>query len=155
MRVIFVCYANLCRSPMAEAVFRRLVVEAGLAGAVSMDSCGTSALRAGEMPAPMTMKVLADNGIRDYVHVSRPITSRDLAEADYLVAMDEQVAADIRAVGEPRGAVVRLLDFAPQIATRDVPDPYYDLTGHAYKTVYKLVDLGCRGLLEHIAKALA
>jgi len=49
---------------------------------------------------------------------------------------------------------VRLLDFAPQIATRDVPDPYYDLTGHAYKTVYKLVDLGCRGLLEHIMATL-
>jgi protein-tyrosine phosphatase len=152
MRVVFVCFANICRSPMAEAIFRRLVEEAGLADAISIDSCGTDDYRAGETPAWGTLKVLAENGITDYVHVSRPITPRDLEEADYLVVMDQHNLADVLAMGEPRGRVARLMDFAPQIDVRDVPDPYYDQTGHAYKVVYKLVEMGCQGLLDHIVK---
>jgi protein-tyrosine phosphatase len=150
MRVVFVCFANICRSPMAEAVFLRMLEEAGLADAISADSCGTDACRAGETPARGTLDALAENGITDYTHIARPITPRDLEGADYLIVMDQHNLADVMAMGEPRGRVARLMDFAPQIDVRDVPDPFYDYTGHAHKTVYKLVELACRGLLDHI-----
>lgn len=150
MRIVFVCYGNLCRSPMAEAVFRWMVEEAGLADEFSIDSCGTSDWHAGETPCWGTMKVLKKHGIGDYHHRSRPLSPDDLEEADYLLAMDEQNLEDIQKLGKPRGKLARILDFAPQIDVRNVPDPYYDETEVAYETVYRLVDLGCRGLLAHI-----
>lgn len=152
MRAVFVCHANLCRSPMAEAVFQRLIVEAGLDGVIEVDSCGTHGYRAGETPAWGTLMALEENGITDYNHVSRQITSDDLEEADYLIVMDSLNLGDIEAMGQPGGRLARLMDFAPQIDVRDVPDPYYDRTGHAFKVVYKLVELACKGLLAHIVE---
>jgi protein-tyrosine phosphatase len=140
---------NICRSPMAEAVFKHLVEQAGLSDRFDIDSVGTISYHVGEPAHPGTRRVLADHGIRAD-SISRQVTATDLTEADYVIAMDGDNITDLRR--ENRGVpldvrVFRLLEFAEDVPERDVPDPYYN--GN-FEQVYRLVDAGCRGLLAHI-----
>jgi protein-tyrosine phosphatase len=132
---------------MAEAVFRHLVARAGLADRVVADSAGTGAWHVGEPPHHGTRRALRERGI-DYSHRARAVAPDDFTRFDYLVALDSENLADLRALargGHPN--ITRLLDYAPGARTRDVPDPYY--TG-GFDAVYDLVEQGCRGLLERI-----
>jgi protein-tyrosine phosphatase len=132
---------------MAEAVFRHLVAQAGLADRIVADSAGTGAWHVGELPHHGTRRVLRERGI-DYSHSARVIVPDDLTRFDYLIALDSENLADLRRLargGHPK--IARLLDYAPGARTRDVPDPYY--TG-GFGAVYDLVEQGCRGLLEQI-----
>jgi protein-tyrosine phosphatase len=147
VRVLFVCLGNICRSPMAEGVFRHLVAQAGLADRIVADSAGTGAWHVGEPPHHGTRRVLCERGI-DYSHQARAVAPDDLTRFDYLIALDSENLADLRRLargGHPK--IARLLDYAPSARTRDVPDPYY--TG-GFDAVYDLVEQGCRGLLERI-----
>ena len=147
VRVLFVCLGNICRSPMAEAIFRRMVEEAGLSGDIEVDSAGTSAYHVGEPAHPGTRRVLAHHGIQ---HNGR---ARQLAGGDvtgepvYLIAMDSENLAALRQRCGYATRLHRLLDFAGHTAVRDVPDPYY---GDNVDYVYRLVEDGCRGLLSAI-----
>jgi protein-tyrosine phosphatase len=149
IRVLFVCLGNICRSPMAEGVFRDMVERAGLAGRIVADSAGTSAYHLGEPLHPGTRRILQMHGI-DLRRVARVISDDDLRYVDYIVAMDSDNLHALRRRAD--GAPVRLsllLDYAPAITARDVPDPYY--TG-GFEQVYRLVEQGCRGLLAHIVR---
>src|SRR5579859_5982366 len=148
IRVLMVCMGNICRSPMAEGVFKHLVHEAGLDGQVEVDSAGTTGYHAGERPHRGTLRVLAQNGI-PYDGISRQITRADLSDFDYVVVMDDENLADVNALGMAQGKVVRLLDFAPDQPVREVPDPYYN---DKFEEVYDLVLQGAQGLLAQIRK---
>lgn len=148
IRVLFVCMANICRSPMAEAVFRHQVAAAGLADQFVIDSAGTSAYHMGEAPHRNTLAVLAQRGIDPGAQQSRQITVRDFDEFDYVVVMDDENMANVmRLRGQSKADISLLLDYAPELGLREVPDPYY--VG-GYPQVYHLVEAGCHGLLEAI-----
>ena len=140
---------NICRSPMAEAIFRKMVNDAGLATKVQVDSAGTSAYHVGEMAHPGTRRVLAHNGI-PYEGRARQIMAGDVSDgATYLIAMDSENAAELRRRFGDVPHLHRLLDFATHTPVRDVPDPYYS---DNFDSVYRLVEDGCRGLLAAIRR---
>jgi protein-tyrosine phosphatase len=146
--VLFVCMGNICRSPMAEAVFRHLVQEAGLAPRFKIASVGTGGWHVGERPHPGTQAVLQRNGVAVGDQRAQRLSHADLDHYDYIIAMDEENLDDIsRLRHDAAGTVRRLLEFAPAGGPLDVPDPYY--TG-GFDQVYDLVTAGCRGLLLHI-----
>ncbi len=149
IHVLFICLGNICRSPMAEAVMRRLVDEAGLADRITVASVGTGAWHIGEPPHRGTQEILRRYSI-PHDGCARQITRDDIATADYLVAMDRQNVTDVRALassGIPSGKLRRLLEYAPAGGALDVPDPYFE---DNFDEVYRLVDAGCRGLLARI-----
>lgn len=147
MKVLFVCLGNICRSPMAEGVFQRLVHEAGLGDQIVVDSAGTGAWHVGEKAHVGTRRVLEGHGVVGYNGRSRQITPRDMQNSDYIIVMDAQNLHDIRARFGNHPHLARLLDFASHTREQDVPDPYYT---DNFEYVYQLVSDGCRGLLETI-----
>ncbi len=149
IRVLFVCMGNICRSPMAEAVFTDQVKKAGLSHLFDIDSAGTIGYHAGEPTHPGTQKILSRHSI-SYNGRARKITLADLAKFDYLIGMDTENILDLKDMnrgGANAPKVHMLLDFARHATVRDVPDPYY--TGN-FEYVYQLVLDGCQGLLNYI-----
>ena len=148
--VLFVCLGNICRSPMAEAVFGHMVDEAGLAGEIKIDSAGTGSYHVGEPACSGTRKVLARHGLR-YNGRARQITASEMADAEaYIVAMDAENLRNLSSRYGDHPRLHRLLDFAADSNERNVPDPYYE--GN-FELVFKLVEDGCKGLLAEICKS--
>lgn len=150
INVLFVCLGNICRSPMAEAIFKRLVEEAGLTDEITVDSAGTGSWHIGEQACAGTRRVLAQQGY-SYNGRARQVTANDMADPDGLiVAMSAENMRDLRNRFGSHPRLYRLLDFSAR-EEKDVPDPYYE--GN-FEYVYELVDDGCRGLLQFIQTSL-
>lgn len=130
--VLFVCLGNICRSPMAEGVFRHLLRERGLEGRFHVDSAGTGSWHVGEPPDPRTLAVLRDRGIA-LDRVARQLKLDDAERFDWILTMDESNLATVR----------RMLP-APHhhkvhpVMEGDVPDPYYG-GAEGFAEVYALL----------------
>jgi protein-tyrosine phosphatase len=150
--VLFVCLGNICRSPLAEGVFRHHVEEAGLKDFFDIDSAGTSSYHAGDSPDPRTTTVARARGI-DLRGESRQITTRDLDRFDYVIVMDDENRAAVKRLAReksPKAVVHMLREFDPEAhGDLDVPDPYYG-GERGFESVHDMVDRATRTLLEHL-----
>lgn len=147
VKVLFVCLGNICRSPMAEAIFRDLVEKDQLSGKISIDSAGTSGWHTGNPPHKGTLEILKKYKISEQGLKARQFTADDLHTFDYIVVMDDKNLDDVKRIGEGPAKVLRLLDIVDASELKNVPDPYY--TGD-FEETYDLVTKGCDALLQLI-----
>ncbi|GHE42133.1 low molecular weight protein-tyrosine-phosphatase [Streptomyces longispororuber] len=168
--VCFVCTGNICRSPMAESVFRARVRDAGLEGRVLVDSAGTDGWHEGDGADPRTVAVLAAAGFGTD-HVARQFQADWFDRLDLVIALDRGHLRTLRRLAPtPRDAEkVRLLrSYDPAVGSEDgrggrrgggdlgdldVPDPYYgDFAG--FEECLKMVEAASDGLLDAVQEAL-
>lgn len=147
--VLFVCMGNICRSPVAEAVFRDLVEAEGLSAAFDIDSAGTYDLHAGELPDRRSAAEAARRGLR-LTHRARGLADEDYARFDWILALDQANLAAVvaRAPAQPRARFALLRSFDPLSPPQaEVPDPYYG-GAEGFALVHDLCQRAGRGLLQ-------
>lgn len=142
--ILFVCLGNICRSPLAEALFRRKAEEVGLAFRV--DSAGTGSWHIGEPPCANSVRVAALHGLDISRLRARQVGREDLERFDYVVALDGKNAADLKAMGAIN--VVKLGDYG--FGGADVPDPYFFNGFEGFENVFRMIDRCCVELLSEI-----
>lgn len=146
-KILFVCLGNICRSPMAEIVFKKMVKEKGLESEFFIDSAATTSEEVGNGIHYGTVNKLREEGIEFENHRARQITKADYEKFDYIIGMEERNVVDIlRIVGEDREQkIYRLLDFTDK--PRDIADPWYT---HNFDKTYQDIVEGCQALEKHI-----
>jgi protein-tyrosine phosphatase len=151
VKVLFVCMGNICRSPTAQGVFEQLVETHGLSELVLVDSAGTHAYHVGEQPDQRAAQAAARRGIDMSSQRARRVSEADFDEFDLVVAMDRANYEDLGEVCPPgHESKLRLfLEFAPDVAEQEVPDPYYGGPG-GFERVLDLVEAAAAGLLADI-----
>ena len=145
MRVFFICHGNICRSPMAEFVFRDMAAREGLE--VEVASAATSAEEIGNPVYPPVRRLLLSHGLDPAGKRARQLTRADYERWDLIIGMDSANIRNMTRIcgGDPAGKIHRLLDYTARPG--DVADPWY--TGD-FSTTWRDVAEGCRGLLKAI-----
>lgn len=144
MRVVFVCYGNICRSPMAEFIFKQKI--ANIKIKIEVDSCGFCEKNKGKTPDPRTLEQLKIHNIHYDGHVAKTITIDDFYTADYLVCMDDRNITNINKIkpNDSKATIKKILDFKNG---GNVEDPYVTLK---FDEAFKIIDEGCSYLLQYI-----
>ena len=145
-RILFVCLGNICRSQMAEAMFRAMVQERGEADLYEIDSVGTSDEEYGNPIYPPARQCLLSHGIDPGYHRARKITAADYDRFDYIILMEEANRRQLRRTiaDDPEGKISLLLDYAPEADHRNIADPWY--TGD-FEATYNDLVIGLKGLI--------
>ena len=145
--VLFVCMGNICRSPAAEAIFRAQAHERGVLSSLSIDSCGTGGWHAGERADHRMRKAALARGI-EINSRARQLVPEDLGGFDHILCMDGDNLSAVQGMGAD-ARVRRMLEHHEDTHLHDVPDPYYG-AGDGFERVLDLLEVSCRGLLDHV-----
>jgi protein-tyrosine phosphatase len=152
--VLFVCHGNICRSPLAEGVFRHLAQQRGLSQRFEIDSAGVSSYHEGDPPDSRSAAVARQRGI-ELTGASRPLRAADLDRFDYVIVMDSPNLEAVERLArqtKPLSAVRLMREFdADADGDLNVPDPYYGGT-RGFEDVHDIVERACSGLLDEIVR---
>ena len=153
--VLFVCMGNICRSPIAEGVFRHAAAQAGLLERVQIDSAGTHGYHAGEPPDRRAVLAAKSRGYDIAGIRARQLEREDFARFDWIFAMDQ---ANMRTLVEMRprdyaGHLGLYLDLAPEVGAREMPDPYYG-GPEGFERVLDLTERVTPALLAKLTRAM-
>lgn len=150
--VLFVCLGNICRSPLAEGVFRHILDQEGLSDRFRVDSAGTGSWHVGESPDFRAIRSAATRGVTLSGH-ARQVQPEDFHRFDYIVAMDRENLSHLeeyRSGVAGEAALYLLREFDPQGGPgSEVPDPFYG-GPDGFEEVYEIVDRSCRDFLDHV-----
>ena len=148
-KVLFVCLGNICRSPLAEALFRKHVEERGLQDKYTIDSCGTAAYHVGDEPDSRSRANARKNGL-EYTHRGRQVNSSDFEEFDVIIPMDVSNEANLQKEDPTGTARIELMrNYDPGHEGEDVPDPYYG-GEQGFQNVFEILDRSTANLLDRL-----
>lgn len=153
MKILFVCLGNICRSPTAEIVFRTLAASEARDLAVEADSAGTADYHIGAPPDARSQQAARRRGYDMSLLRARMVAPEDFERFDLILAMDADNASVLCSRAPPirRDRVRLFLEFAPELGTTEVPDPYYG-GPNGFEQVLDLVEAAARGLLAYLRR---
>ena len=154
IKVLFVCMGNICRSPTAEGVFTKIVKDRQLDKHFAIDSAGTHAYHVGDAPDLRAQKAARDRGIELASLRARKVTYGDFEHFEFILAMDDDNYTILHNTcpDEHKQKIRYLLDYAPQLSVREVPDPYYG-GHHGFERVLDLIETASEGFLDALYQA--
>lgn len=146
-KILFICLGNICRSPMAEYVFKDMIEKRKIQNQFIINSAATNSEEIGNGMHYGTRRKLDEVGIKYDKHIAKKMTAEDYKNYDYLIGMEESNIRNILRIvkNDNENKIFRLLDFSNN--PRDIADPWY--TGNFDKTYDDILE-GCKGLLDHI-----
>ena len=149
IKVLFVCLGNICRSPMAEYMFKSMVKKEGLENDFYIDSAGTSSEESGNSMHYGTKNKLDQMNIEYGNHIARKMAKQDYEKFDYILCMEERNVINAERIvgGDFKNKIYRLLDFSDK--PRDIADPWY--TGNFDKT-YEDISQGLQRFMKYLKK---
>ena len=154
-KVLFVCMGNICRSPTAEGVFRKLALKHFSDQLIHIDSCGTIGYHVGEAPDSRSVEAAKLRGYDLSSQRSRKFSSEDFDNFDYILVMDKANKNDlISLAGQNQDYLNKIqlfLEYTTQKGIKEVPDPYYG-GSQGFNYVIDLIEDASRGLIEHLLK---
>ena len=156
VKILFVCMGNICRSPMAEGMFRKAVRDAGLEGQIEADSAGTHAYHVGSPPDPRAQAAIRQRGVDIGGLRGRKVEDVDFERFDYILAMDGDNMDRLmqRAPARHQDKVRRLLSFSRKYPNLDVVDPYYG-GPQGFEENLDMIQDAVQGLIREISGSSA
>ncbi|MFY8122481.1 MAG: low molecular weight protein-tyrosine-phosphatase [Burkholderiaceae bacterium] len=152
-KVLFVCMGNICRSPTAQGVFRKMVADAGISDIVQVESAGTHAYHVGEPPDARAQQAAKKRGYEIGDLRARQVTADDFRDADLILAMDWENLSMLQQQCPKayKHKLQLLMRFAGEHDAATVPDPYYG-GPEGFNTVLDYVEDACQGLLDVVRR---
>jgi len=149
--VLFVCMGNICRSPTAEGVFRRILRQHAPKLKVYVDSAGTHSYHVGEAPDLRAQEAARNRGVDISQLTARRISEKDFFHFQFILAMDQENFSFLCKLSpeEYQSRIQLFLDYAPKLNKKNVPDPYYG-NGDGFERALDLIEEASMGLLEHL-----
>lgn len=153
IKILFVCLGNICRSPLAEAIFKHKIKEKGLENQFEVHSCGTANYHVGDTPDPRTIKNALKNGVV-IDHLGRQLSNQDLEDYDFIIAMDKSNHTNILKLtnaGDHAHKIKLMRSYDLNPSGEEVPDPYYgDEAG--FQNVFDILSHSTDSFIQYLEK---